>query len=57
MKTWAGRRVEARLTHAASATVTLDLEPLPEKLDNITTEDLMLLLKKRIDRIYAATRK
>lgn len=41
----------------ANANVTLDLEPLPEKLDNITTEDLMLLLKKRIERIYAASRK
>ena len=40
---------------ASTANVSLDAEPLPETTGSMTIEELMLLVKKRIDRIYAAT--
>jgi hypothetical protein len=46
--------VPSRLPASArSATVTLQLEPLPPA-DKLTTEELLLLVKKRLEQIHAA---
>ncbi len=39
-----------------SSTVSLDLEPIPAAVDSLTTEDILLLVKQRLERVYAALR-
>lgn len=34
--------------------VSLDLEPLPESTDSLTTEELLLLVKRRLESLYSA---
>lgn len=39
-----------------SAAASLDLEPLPAAIDSLSTEDLILLVKRRLERVHAALR-
>lgn len=38
----------------SDASVSLDLEPLPDDTDDLTTEELLLLVKARLDSVYSA---
>lgn len=46
-------RMPERLSRRTSASVTLNLEQLPST-ERMTTEELLLLVKKRIEKLYAA---
>lgn len=55
------RRLEAPVapprSHAPStAIISLDLEPLPS-MDKMTVSELLLLIKQRVDKVHAATRR
>lgn len=39
---------------AETTPISLDLEPLPRNTEDLTTEELLLLVKQRLERIYAA---